>query len=32
MIKTKNSASEDWVVEATVKHSVKIFDCQNRWK
>ena len=27
MTKIKNSASEDWVVEATVKHNVNIFDC-----
>ena len=27
MTKTKSSAGVDWVVKATVKHSVKVFDC-----
>ena len=27
MVKIKNSDSEDWVVEAIVKHSIKIFEC-----
>ena len=30
--KIKNSASEDWVVETIVKHSIKIFECQYRQK
>ena len=30
--KIKNSASEDWVVETIVKHSIKIFGCQYRQK
>ena len=27
MLKIKKSAGEDWVVETTGKHSIKIFEC-----
>ena len=32
MTKTKNSASEDWAVEATDEHSFKIFECYYKQK
>ena len=32
MTKIGNSVSKDWIVEAIVEHSIKIFECQYRWK